>query len=361
MQRMYRYVLVRLMSAFLAALAGSAGLLGIGAMVRMMRLAPRWGVTGMTVVKALPVVILQQLSFAFPLACAAASTLVFSEMAQDNELLAVESTGRDSRRLLRPFLPLGIILTLLAFGIEEVGWGWGMEKVAEMFLKDAAHSAERSFRSGHAVSPDSRGRYWLATVGGEKGRKAVFAGFEDGEINQVFAGGLSDFYWDGNEHSINMELYRAEGFRRDAGTMRIEHVRLSMGVEMADPSLPHSRDPSKRSILRNYATVKNGASSEHEFLRALAGLHTNLGLILAAMPLLVLGAAFGVRVRFSGRAAAFAWSVMLVLLVYYPVWITSRKMVQNGSVEAGVMPYLLDLAALAAGILMFRKWVENVE
>ena len=254
MGRMYRYVMVRLMKAFLAALAGAAGMLGIGAMVRMMRLAPQWGVTSLSVLKALPVVILQQLSFALPLACAAASTLVFSEMAQENELLAVESTGRDSRRLLRPFLPLGILLTLLAFGIEELGWGWGMEKVAGMFLQDAAHSVERSFRSGHAVSPDGAGKYWLAAVGGEQ-KRAVFAGFKEGELSQVFTGSLSRFHWDEKERSLHMELDGAEGFRNDEGTMRIDRVTLTLGVDMADSTLPHSRDPSKRSILRNCRAI----------------------------------------------------------------------------------------------------------
>lgn len=355
---MYLYVLLRLSGAFAAATVGAAGILAAGAFMNLLRFSERWGVSTAAVLQALPVVLLQQLFFALPLAAAAASTLVFSEMAQWNELAAVESAGLDARRLLLPFVPLGLALSLLSAAAGEVGWGWGMDKVAGMFLADAAGAVERGFRAGEPVSPDGRGRYWMAAVGTEKER-AVFLGFAGNDVRDALAGRLLDFRWDAAAGALLLDLADVEGYRKDIGCLRIEKMRLSVGFERPESLLPQGRDPFSRSLLRNLAALKQLSAADAGALRTLAAAHTGLGLVLAPLPLLVAGAAFGVRVRFGGRAAAFAWSLLLVLLVYYPVWMATRGLVQAGRVWACRLPYALDALILCVGVLLYCRWLEG--
>lgn len=355
MRRLYLYVLVRLLRALAAAFAGAAGLFSIIGFNSLRRFAVRWGASTGAMAKALPVMVLQQLLFALPLACAAASTLVFSEMARSNELLAIESTGLDSRRLLRPLLPLGLALSLLAFGIEEIGWGWGMEQVGAIFLRDAAQSAERGFRSGQPVSPDGSGRYWMAAAGEEQDR-AVFIGFSEAGVCEAFAGTLQRFYWNEEERALHMEIRDAEGFKKGTGSLTIEEADLSVGFEIPERPLPHGRDPFSRSLLDNVNALRHGTEGGRDRLRSTAAVHTNLGLILSPLAVLVLGAAFGVRVRFAGRGAAFGWSMFLVLLVFFPTWMATRGMIQGGWLIAATFPYLLDAVILLVGALLFRKW-----
>ncbi len=106
---LYRYILRELLKIMLVTVAVLVALMSFAAAIRPISdglLSP--AALGKFVVYTAPTV----LGFALPFAGAFASTLVFSRMAQDNEVLACCAGGISYRRLLAPVLLLGLALTL---------------------------------------------------------------------------------------------------------------------------------------------------------------------------------------------------------------------------------------------------------
>jgi lipopolysaccharide export LptBFGC system permease protein LptF len=89
--------------------------------------------------------------------------------------------------------------------------------------------------------------------------------------------------------------------------------------------------------------------------QASAGIHTAMGLVLSPIPLLIFGAMLGARVRFRNRASAFLGTVVFVVLVYYPVIMATKGMIESGNSHAAALPYVLDGIVLIGALIGWRR------
>lgn len=109
---LYRYILRELLKVLLLTTVVLVVIMSFGAAIRPISdglLSP------VTLVKFVLYTIPTVVGFVLPFAGAFASTVVFSRMAQDNEVLACCASGMSYRRLLLPVFALGVALTLGLF------------------------------------------------------------------------------------------------------------------------------------------------------------------------------------------------------------------------------------------------------
>ena len=359
MKKLYIYTFTRLLKSFALAITSTTCILSIASFMNISRYAVRWGINDTTVIKVLPVVLAQQMIYALPLSCSAGATLLFSDLSRNNELIAMESTTFDTRRLLFVLIPAGILITILTFAVEEASWGWGMHRIARAFINDAAYSIERRFNSGAPINPDGRGKHWMVKLN-RKGSPpyVVYTSLENGDITRVFSGELKEFRWLPESQTMNLKISKGKGFIKDTGKIQFASLSVKIKFLHAIPSLPYGKDAYSRSLGENILFVRSTdlPPSDRQYRRSIAAIHTMLSLLLSPLPLIILGAAFGVMVRFRGHISAFTISVLSTMFIYYPVWMTSREMIESGKFHGIFIPHTLNGICLITGTVLFCRW-----
>ncbi|MBN1807831.1 MAG: LptF/LptG family permease [Planctomycetes bacterium] len=403
MRRLMRYVLAKtLWAVFLAAVA-LEGMLLISALYDLMSIGERWGITAATVMKCIPWLLLERASFSIPLAAAAAGAHVFSDMAVSSELVAVQSMGKDVRKLLLPLLAVGLCLAGLSFTADELGKGYGVRHIEAMAVGDAQRLLENRFRSGESIDVGGGGmRYWL-TMRGNSGGKPPWVSimYYRGESLQLAAAAeLRDFRWDNGPgyHGIVLDLADMVGQEPGKGEMTLEKGRLVCRLNKGEEGVYLGNRAANRSIRGNIAarremrrrletigvytfgvmldaglragrtgTTDTGALAgfewaRHEYfetrkalLQAEAGIHTSIGLAAAPVALLILGAAFGATVKFRNRTSAFLGTVLVVILIYYPTLMGARGLIEAAVPTAWTLPLALDAVIMAVGLALWQR------
>ena len=101
-------------------------------MVGLVEEATKKGLGPDIVYQLVPYIIPKALMFAMPATCLFSITCVFSRMAADNELVALQSTGLSKAVVMWPAVVLAIGLSLFAVWLNDISFAWsywGIEKV----------------------------------------------------------------------------------------------------------------------------------------------------------------------------------------------------------------------------------------
>lgn len=401
-RRIMIHVLKKTAWSFLLALAALEGMLLVSALYELMVTGRRWGITFWTLLRAMPFLLLERASFAIPLAAAVAGAYVFSGMAASNELVAVESMGRDTRRLLWPLLALGIVLAAASLATDELGRGYGTQRIQALALSDAEKMLESRFQSGESVNLGSGAtKYWLTMRRGDGGKLpwASVLHYSGETLRTAAAGEIKAFKWfhDADAYGVVLELLNVVAEEPGRASLQMAEGAFVFRLPQANEVYIGNK-AALRSIRGNFAATREltrqaidahteafgvmvstglwrarigraevglgsayqAAVSEADALekarrQAQGCFHTALATVLAPPALLVLGAALGAGARFRSQASAFIWTIIVVVLVYYPVIMMTRGLVESGIEYAAVLPYVLDAAVLAVGTFYWRR------
>jgi len=407
MRRLMLYVLLKTIWSFVLAFCALEGMLLITALFGLIDSGERWGITVGTLLKGTPFLLLERATLSIPLAAAAAGAYVFSGMAVSNEIVAVESMGKDARRLMWPLVASGLMLVVLSLMTDEYGKGYGMARIEAMAATDAERLFENRFRSGESIDLGGGGmRYWLTMRAGHDGKPPwVSAMFYRGELlRMAVAGEMTDFRWfKGDEgRGVELKLKNIVGQEPGKGILSLKEGVFVCRLREKAGDVYVRNKAANRSILGNLSKKKalwaeekiregnvwtlmteaglysgwsdrpeNGVTAGYKWAsKELAGLrrqerqadasiHTAMGLALSPIPLLIFGAMLGARVRFRNRASAFLGTVIFVVLVYYPVMMATRGMIETGNSYAGALPYALDGIVLIGAFLGWRRMTEG--
>jgi len=410
MHRLMKYVFWRTTASFFWGFCALEGLLLTSAIYDLSTIGSRWGVTTATLLKSIPFLLLERATMVIPLAAASAGAHVFSEMAAGNELIAVQSMGKDVRRLLFPLLAMGVVFVILSLAADELGKGYGVRRIESMAVSDAEKMLENRFKSGESIDLGSGGmHYWLTMrQGGSDALPWVSVlYYRELSLHLVAAGEMRSFHWlrdpDG-AHGIVLELENIVGQEPGKGLLRMEKGtftcttgngadRIFLGNKAANRSIAGNIRASgelKENIRKQYVEVMrllidagyytveinkipNGATivlnqelarldrMNKELLQSRAGIHIAIGLALAPIPLLLVGAAFGATVRFKNRTSAFLGTILIVVLVYYPVLTATRGFIEGGMTAGAALPYLLDGLSMFFGFVLWRRIAWGVD
>jgi lipopolysaccharide export LptBFGC system permease protein LptF len=113
---LYRYILREMCKILLTALAVMVVVMAFGFSLKPLS----EGLLGpLQLVRVVAYTMPGMLTFALPFAVALASTLTFFRMSTDNEIVACAVSGISYRELLTPVLALGLLLTVIAFGLSN--------------------------------------------------------------------------------------------------------------------------------------------------------------------------------------------------------------------------------------------------
>ncbi len=282
-------------------------------------------------------------------------------LTSDSEVIAAEACGIRARTLLRPFLALGAVLTVVDLGLTIVLLPSTnraiTEKTAQVALSGASAAVEARFFEesfpGFLVYVDQIERetgHWkgvlLFDLSVTTEERLVTA--DAGVVTVDPADGTTWL----NLTDTATYVIKPE---RPASTQRTANRELSIRLTPPAAAVSH-RQLGVRAT--DSPTLLRRAGDPHlareERLDAVVELHKRVAIPLATLVLVLVGFPLGLRNRRGGKGFGLTVSVGLVL-AYYVLLNNGTLLARSGTLPAGLGVWLANLALAAVGLALVRR------
>ncbi len=280
----------------------------------------------------------------------------FGRLAGDNEMTAMRTSGISLNRIARPALLMGLVLTLVAFFINDFVAPTSQHKSQTVFREIAYHSSQP------IIQPDQ-------FVRTEDGQHSIFVGSMDpqsGLMHSVQIYSLGSGYFPetltaATARQINGKLVLYDGVETLYGTSGLvtkqQHFD-SLEFPLADASLLFEgpRGPfemNSRELAREIKALKSSGEDVRQFEM---DLQQKYAMPVACLISILIALPLGVRFGKRGRGVA-AGAALLVLLGYWLIMAATNALGKNGAIPAPLAAWIPNLVMGSAGLLML--WREE--
>ena len=361
--------MVRILDRYLLRELGGPFVIGVGVFTFFLFIGRIYQLTDLVITKNVPFRLVLSLllymlpaflALTLPMALLLAVLLACGRLASDLEVTALNASGVNTLRLLRPFLAAGVVVTLAIAWLTLVAAPWStgaIERQMFTILQTRAASGvhERTFSASFGglviyveeLSPsqlaltgvlvsDERdpalSRIILAREGRlltDEAQRRVILRFIDGSINET--------------DIADPKRFRYTGFSLYDMSLPLE----SSLSRVATPEKPEKHLPAGRLI--ETATTLDASAATPYWVE----LHKRLALPVAALVFVVVGFALGIRSHRAGRAMALTASFGIVAS-YYILINSLEGLALNRRLPVGLAIWLPNALFLALGIGLLR-------
>ncbi|MBC5823860.1 MAG: LptF/LptG family permease [Candidatus Eremiobacteraeota bacterium] len=279
--------------------------------------------------------------------------LGFGRLAGDNEVTAMRTSGIGLNRIALPCYVAGIVLTLLAFSINESIAPRAYHKATEVFRQIAYHSTQPIIPPDRFIKVDGQHVIFIGSVNPVNGTMTNV---------QIFTLGPG-YYPDsltattGRQRGGKIVLYNGvwSQYGKDGLVTRQQHFD-TLGFPLGDPTVLYQGDLS--------AYEMNSTQLRAE-LRALKGsgqdtrddemkLQQKFAMPLACLVGILIALPLSVRFGKNGRGVA-AMLAVVVMFAYYLVMAATTALGKNGALPAVVAAWIPNLSIGFAGLALLVK------
>jgi lipopolysaccharide export system permease protein len=292
-----------------------------------------------------------------PVACLLCSLYTVANASRSREIVAFMAAGGRVKKLLRPFLWAGVLLSLLSFVVGEFVVPPATTRAQE--VKDRLSGAR-----GEAPALVRDGVLWFRA--------------KDGSIIRI-----EDYFPVGETYS-GVEIYRFGGglleevikartatWAEDRNSWLLGGVRRYVPAEGAWETLEEygyeglgppellrktARKPSEMGVADLYAYLKRMREAGFKNVRLTVDLHSKVSYPFINLIMVLIGVSFPVRRRMSGFVATAIG--LLISLAYWFGYTMSLSIGYAGLLPPLAAAWLMPLLAGSAGIWLFRKIPE---
>lgn len=348
---------------FAFVLGGVLFLLALGAAVRASATAqgaPLW-----VALALVPLMVGNALPYFFPVTLATSVVLTYGRMAADGEEMALRSAGIHPMRLAQPALMAGLLLAVVSYPATSVVLPKVFHAMRSMTQQAQLATLENTNPGASALH--FRGMHLLWKSRGEQGAFRDVLLTLDGRLDPSARGGLRVRADEARMDLIEEQLvFRFEGMRtfsesdgdsawssRNSGTT---YLRVNLEELSAESTLPSHlvkifTSGELREKLRT-EKIKPDLARRYRFI-----LWQRWAMAFASLPVALLGALLGWRLRKGGFLTAFSAALGALLMVYYPLHYLGESLSQLGNLSPFLAAWLptLGLAGLVGGLYAWRK------
>ena len=305
------------------------------------------------------------LALTLPMALLVAVLLVGGRLAGDLEVAALKASGVSPLRLFRPFLTVGIVVTLLIAWLTLVVGPWSsgaFQRQLFLILQSRASTGikERTFSAtfsqfviyvdevsasqvrlkGLLVSDErnpEQSRIIVAREGrllSDEATRRITLRFLDGSINESDVG--------------DRRRFRQTYFSLYDMTLPVDSPIAAVSRE----EKPEKQMPVRQLLAEAHRLRREGQPSAPYYVE----LHKRFALPVAALVFTLVGFPLGIRSHRGGRAAALALSFGIVV-GYYILYNSMEGFALRGRIPAGVAVWIPNAILAVMGALLFRASV----
>lgn len=350
-----RYLLTQFIPPFLFGLSLFSGVLLLDKIFDLIDLLVNKGVPLALSAKIFSLFLPTVLSLSVPMSVLLACLLTFGRLSEDNEILALRSSGLSFRQILWPPLLLAalIAVALVPFNTQLAPRAMGQfRSIHHQIVKmDPLQIEPNQF-----VSLRNIRLYAGEVVRDKKLLKNVwlYRLFPD-YTERVYA---PNGKWDSNDRQLNLTLLNGqiERFSRDPAEdfLHIAYKTYGITVPLMTPTDERSRN------WREHTSVElRRELQQRTLLQAPTGeirseYHLRYAIAFAPLALALVGVPLGMTLERGGRGVGFSAAVG-VLFVYYLLLVMGMNLAEKEKVPPPAALWMANAVATVAGLVLFRR------
>ena len=353
-----KYVLGELLKVFTLALVVATGVMFLGFSLRQMHLL---NLGPWQLLRVLPFLFSLVIPYTLPVALLFAVTLTYGRLAADNEIVAIEASGIN---LFWIFLPT-ILLALSAAGVAvymNQGFVPQAHYRVRLLAKDEPEIVVESLFREHLITgrPVRFGSYRLS-----------FANYQNGHLYKVV---LVDIAPEDGISKISTAERAKVFIDREKGLLVIEMHNVSWQIRRKDSRgreridaghagiFPFGQDLNIITFSRvkaKYLTTKELLQSlkekPDERAKILTEVHHRWALGFSCLAFVLVGTPLGIISRWKHSLSAFAFSMLPILVIYYPLTMGGQALSKEGKLPPALAMWMGNALLLLVGALLFYR------
>jgi lipopolysaccharide export system permease protein len=367
---MDRYIFTELLGPFLFGLGMFTSLgLSIGTLFDLVRKVTESGLLFSIAVQVLLLQLPGFLVLAFPMSMLLATLMAYSRLSSDSELIALRSIGINVYRLIIPSLILSLIMTGLAFVVNDIVVP-ASNYQAKLVLDRALNKETKDFREENIIypeykkvtDPDGRTRnvlirlFYSEQFDGEQMKELTILDRSEEDVSQIVTAdraiwNIQQNTWDFFKGTIY--IIAPDGSYRNI--VRFDHQQLSL------PRTP--LDLTQRG--RNYDQMSIAEAKERLEILRLSGdqrrvrrlevrIQEKYALPFVCLTFGLVGSALGLRPQNTSKATSFGICVLIVFGYYLFAFISS-SMGMWGVLSPVASAWLPNVVTLGVGTFLLTQ------
>jgi len=327
---------------------------------------------GLPIATAMQVLLLnipQFIAYSFPTSALLSTLLTFSRLSSDSELVALKSCGVTAYRMLVPVMVFCTLLTGLLFVFNE-SLVPAANYQAKVTLNRALDRADRNFREEDilyqefekVLRPNGREGeimsrlFYAKEFDGDQMKGLTILDFSRGELSQIISARSAVWnpennvwnFYNGTIYVVSPDGSFRNIIKFNEQTLQIPRGPLDLAQE--------SRDYGEMNIAESwqYLDVVERSGNIDKIRELRVRIQQKYALPFTCMAFGLVGAALGAQLRRTGRATAFAISILLVF-TYYLIAFLSGAIAQVGMIPPVVGAWLPNLFGFGAGLFLLYR------
>lgn len=351
-----------------------------------------------------------------PFATLTAALMAYGRFSSDNEILAMKSAGFRRFSIFRPVLILGIVISLISFGVNDVLLPAGTKAFQRLWLElsltnpglELEAYSVRTFRQSILVTGaiDEQGIHPMIIIERDnsgnrnfimaqraspeiRGGTGEFPGFRMHEVFSLTpdSRNIDEWTWshaefmdyrlligdstifDQQAGPANMRVMAIRQVIREkaarhkerllAHEMRLEQSRLNLSLQYAALSYGGSseRTAALPKVIRKAAEIAELESSrpvDHSLQVWKLEYYQKFAIPFACLPFVVLAFPLGLAAKRSGRAIGFFIGLLLTTL-YWSLLVLGRSLGLRTEISPFLVMIVPDILLLCAGIILYTR------
>lgn len=296
-----------------------------------------------------------------PMSCLLSTLLGFSKMSSNSEIVALKAAGIPFSRICRPVLFAAVVVTFVAFAINETLVPMGKvasEKVMRYEVakeKPALLKQQVFLRSGDKSPEGLRRIIYINKLNSTIGhmQDVVVQEFKGSTLVRLTTAETGDWK-DGVWYLNDGDVFEVKKKNTIEFTMHFKQQALPIALTPQQVSRSDTKpdDMSCRELLEQVNVLDaQGKDVDHLWM----AFHLRLAIPWACLILALIGSALGVRpMRNGGASVGFGQSILIVF-VYYVVMSMARSLGQTGRMPPILAAWMSNILFFAGAMLLSRR------
>jgi lipopolysaccharide export system permease protein len=413
---LHRAIFWELVKVFALTLTSLTGLFLIGLVIQQ---ANQLGLSMLQTLEAIPLLIPYTLPYTIPATMLFASSVVYGRIAHDNEAVAMKAAGVNLYTILRPAITLGIITTLVTFGLAHTVIPKTQAELQSKLLKDPEDilynllRRDRTYRHGNfpyvihvkdvvgrrlvdvvvkrrksAVDPAGRVIYLNEHDYVMRAREARLRVVlpDDEHPDAIPMLYIDPDRWYGGDGVVQLaadatrpiavqlpdQFSRKDAKNRPMNLLwdelppKIQEYRADLKkqeaeLETARRDMESHPDPNHRARMKDHAIGLPYLMKEtrRQMLNTENEYFMRPALALGCLVFAVIGCPVGIRANRSDYLSAFVICFLPTVVVYYPLLLAGSNMGRDGKIPLSIGVFLADVLVGIAAVLLTLKLIRR--
>ena len=359
---LHKYIFQEVWPTFVASLLVFALVILATRMLSVTEWIINKGVHPLQVLKLVTFLLPNIILFALPAASLMAVLVAFLRFSNDNEIIALKSTGISLYQMLPPVLVFSLIAYLGATFIAVLGVPWGNRSFKDMIFQIIESQADIGIKERIFFQPCDDVFFYINKIS-SKDRVMTNIFVEDKRdksIKNTIVAKEGRILSHRNSRMItfhfkNGTIFILEKGFRTARTIEFETYDLNIGLDDLMPSLALREKAPKEMFIQELIqnlkrTPKGGVKYNEMVIELLERFTMPLAVFLMGLIAVPLGAQLRPRIRSHGIALS-----LVIFLIYYMCFLGMRSLSETGTISPHIGMWTPDIFLIVCCVYLLQR------